>query len=178
MTFRGTTILAALRDGCLALAGDGQVTLGDQIIKARARKIRRFYHDTVLGGFAGNTADALTLFERFEAKIEAASGNLKKAAVDLAKEWRMDRALRRLEAMLLVGDRTQILLLSGVGDVLEPDEPIGAIGSGAPVAIAAARALFRHTPHGAVEIVKRSMQIAAEQCIYTNAEISVETLAG
>ncbi|OIP25321.1 HslU--HslV peptidase proteolytic subunit [bacterium CG2_30_54_10] len=178
MTFHGTTILAVLRDGCLALAGDGQVTLGDQIVKARARKIRRFFHDSVLGGFAGNTADALTLFERFEAKIEAASGNLKKAAVDLAKDWRMDRALRRLEAMLIVGDRTQILILSGAGDVLEPDEKIGSIGSGGPVAMAAAKALYRNTSFDAKDIVTRALQIASEQCIYTNSEISVETLAG
>ncbi len=176
MTYHGTTILAVIRDRRLAMAGDGQVTLGHQIIKARARKIRRFSQDRILGGFAGHTADALTLFERFEAKIQAASGNLKRAAVELAKDWRLDRALRRLEAMLLVADCEEILMVSGQGDIMEPDEPIAAIGSGAPVALAAARALFRHTSLPAAEIVTQALQIAAEQCIYTNAQICLETL--
>ncbi|RCK79373.1 MAG: ATP-dependent protease HslV [Candidatus Ozemobacter sibiricus] len=176
MNMRATTILAVLRHRRLAMAGDGQVTLGQQIVKSKARKIRRFYQDGILGGFAGHTADALTLFERFEAKIMAASGNLKRAAVDLAKDWRMDRALRRLEAMLLVGDREQILMVSGQGDILEPDEPIAAIGSGAPVALAAARALFRHTSLSAEEIAREALLIAAEQCIFTNAQITLEIL--
>lgn len=172
----GTTILAVIRDGTLAFAGDGQVTLGHQIIKTKAHKVRRLHHGKVLGGFAGHTADALTLFERFEAKLEASSGNLKKAAVDLAKEWRTDRALRRLEAMLLAGTANQILLISGQGDVLEPDEPLAAIGSGSPMAIAAARALLRHSSLAADEIARTAMGIAAEACIYTNTELTVETL--
>jgi len=176
MTFHGTTILAVIKNRKLALAGDGQVTLGHQIIKTNAKKIRRLFNNKVLGGFAGQTADALTLFERFEAKLEAASGNLKKAAVELAKDWRMDRALRRLEAMLLVGDNEQILIISGQGDVLEPDEPIAAIGSGAAMAMAAAKALFRHTELPSDEIVKSAMSIAAEHCIYTNAKLSLEVL--
>ncbi|MFZ2960531.1 MAG: ATP-dependent protease subunit HslV [Candidatus Ozemobacteraceae bacterium] len=176
MELIGTTILAVLRDGRLALAGDGQVTLGNQILKGRAHKVRRLHHGKVLGGFAGHTADALTLFERFEAKLESASGNLKKAAVDLAKEWRTDRALRRLEAMLLVGNQEEILVLSGQGDVLEPDEPVIAIGSGAPMALSAARALLRHTPLASEEIVKLAMGITAESCIYTNTSIQVEIL--
>lgn len=172
----GTTILGVIREGRLALAGDGQVTLGDQIIKAQAKKVRRLHGGRVLGGFAGHTADAMTLFERFETKLEGASGNLKRAAVDLAKDWRMDRALRRLEAMLLVGNREELLVISGQGDVLEPDEPIIAIGSGAPAATAAARALFRHTALSAEEIVAEAMKITAESCIYTNERVSLETL--
>lgn len=172
----GTTILGVIREGRLALAGDGQVTLGDQIIKAQAKKVRRLHGGRVLGGFAGHTADAMTLFERFEAKLEGASGNLKRAAVDLAKDWRTDRALRRLEAMLLVGNREELLVISGQGDVLEPDEPIIAIGSGATAATAAARALFRHTSLSAEEIVGQAMKITAESCIYTNERVSLETL--
>lgn len=174
--FKATTILAVIRDGRLAMGADGQVTHGDQIVKHGARKLRRLSNDRALGGFAGHTADALTLFERFESKLEAVPGSLKRAAVDLAKEWRTDRALRRLDAMLLVGDAAQILLLSGQGDVVEPDEPVAAIGSGAPAALAAARALLRHTTLGAAEIVKHAMQIASEQCIYTNDRITVELL--
>jgi len=176
MQFKATTILAVLKNGSLAMAGDGQVTLGDQIVKAHARKVRRLHQGKVLGGFAGHTADALTLFERFELKIEHATGNLKKAAVDLAKDWRTDRTLRRLEAMLLVGNREELLILSGQGDVLEPDEPIAAIGSGAPLALAAARALFRHTSFSAEEIVRHAMELTAEACIYTNANLNLETL--
>jgi len=174
--FRGTTVLAVIRDGRLAMGADGQVTLGDQILKAGARKIRKLAGTRALGGFAGHTADALTLFERFESKLESVPGSLKRAAVDLAKEWRTDRALRRLEAMLLVGDADQILLLSGQGDVLEPDEQVAAIGSGAPAALAAARALLRHSALGAEEIVKQALLIAAEQCIYTNSNITLESL--
>ena len=176
MNYHGTTILAVIKDGILALAGDGQVTLGNQIIKASAKKVRRLFNGKVLGGFAGHTADALTLFDRFEAKLESASGNLKKAAVDLAKDWRMERALRRLEALLLVGTNREILLISGQGDVIEPDEPLAAIGSGAPMALSAAKALFRHSSIGAEEIAKFAMGIASEQCIYTNSQLSMETL--
>lgn len=176
MMFKGTTALAVIRNGSLALGGDGQVTLGDQIIKARAKKIRRFSEHSVLGGFAGQTADAFTLFERFEARLDASSGNLTKAAVELAKDWRLDKALRQLQAMLLVGNMEQILLLSGQGDIIEPDEPIAAIGSGAPMALAAARALYRNTDLSARKIVEKAMQIAAEQCIYTNGEIALEVL--
>lgn len=172
----GTTILAVLRDGILAMAGDGQVTLGQTILKAKAHKVRRLYSGKVLGGFAGHTADAFTLFERFEAQLEKSSGNLKKAAVDLAKDWRLDRALRRLDAMLLVGNREQILLVSGQGDVVEPDEPQAAIGSGGMFALAAAKALFRNTNLSAEEITRRSMEIAAEQCIYTNSNLNLEIL--
>lgn len=176
MSIRATTILAVIKQGTLALGGDGQVTLGDQVLKAKARKVRSFYNSTILGGFAGHTADAFTLFERFEVKLEKVSGNLTKAAVELAKDWRMDRALRRLDAMLLVGNADKILLLSGQGDVLEPDEPVAAIGSGASFALAAARALVRHTDCDAPTIVQLALGIAAEQCIYTNDNIFVETL--
>lgn len=176
MRIRSTTILAVLKDGKLVLAGDGQVTYGNQILKSKARKIRKFYHDKVLGGFAGQTADALTLFERFEAKINASSGNLKKAAVELAKDWRMDKVLRRLEAMLLVGDKEQILILSGQGDVIEPDEPIAAIGSGSAIARAAALALYRKTNLSAEEIAYEAMKIASEHCIYTNDQIILESV--
>lgn len=176
MTYRGTTILAVLKDNVLAVGGDGQVTLGDQIIKAKAIKIRRIGNHPIIGGFAGHTADAFTLFERFESKLDAASGNMTRAAVELARDWRLDKALRQLQAMLLVGSSEKILVLSGQGDVLEPDEPVAAIGSGAPAATAAAKALFRHSSLSAVEIVKTAMAITAEQCIYTNNEIVVEVL--
>ncbi len=176
MTYRGTTILAVIRDGILAFGGDGQVTLGEQIVKARAQKIRRIAGYPIIGGFAGATADAFTLFERFESRLDSMSGNMTKAAVELAREWRMDKALRQLQAMLLVGNTDKILILSGQGDVLEPDEAIAAIGSGAPAALAAARALVRHTSLPASEIVKNALLIAAEQCIYTNDQIVVEVL--
>lgn len=176
MTFKGTTIIAVLKDGCLAFAGDGQVTFGDQIIKTKAKKIRRFANYSILGGFAGHTADAFTLFERFETKLEASSGNITKAAVELAKDWRLDKALRRLEAMLLVGNCDKILMLSGQGDVMEPDLPVMAIGSGAPVAIAAAKALLRNTQLNASEIAVEAMKIASEQCIYTNDQTILETV--
>lgn len=172
----GTTILAAIRDGRLAIGGDGQVTLGSQVVKAGARKVRRLYQGRVLGGFAGHTADALTLFERFESKLESTQGNLPRAAVELSKDWRTDRTLRRLDAMLLVGDAQQILVISGQGDVIEPDEKLIAIGSGAPMAQAAARALLRHTALGAEDIVRESLAIAADLCIYTNQHLTVETL--
>jgi ATP-dependent HslUV protease subunit HslV len=176
MNYKATTILAVQKDGCLAFAGDGQVTLADQIIKSKARKIRKFTNYQILGGFAGHTADAFTLFERFETKLEASSGNLTKAAVELAKDWRMDKALRRLEAMLLVGNKEKMYMLSGQGDVMEPDSGTMAIGSGAPVALAAARALLRNTDMNASEIVTEAMKIAAEQCIYTNDQIVLETI--
>ncbi|MBF0545829.1 MAG: ATP-dependent protease subunit HslV [Candidatus Riflebacteria bacterium] len=176
MELLGTTVVAVLKDGKLAIAGDGQVTLGNQVMKAKAKKVRRLHNGLVLGGFAGHTADALTLFERFEAKLSNASGNLKRAAVDLSKEWRTDRALRRLEAMIIVGDTKEILVLSGQGDVIEPDEPIAVIGSGAPMALAAAKALIRHTTLSSEEIAKTSLSIAAEICIYTNDAITMEVL--
>ncbi len=176
MTFKGTTIIAVIKDGILAFGGDGQVTLGDQIIKTRAQKIRRITSYPIIGGFAGATADAFTLFERFESKLDSMSGNMTKAAVELARDWRMDKALRQLQAMLLVGNTEKILVLSGQGDVLEPDEPVAAIGSGAPAALAAARALIRHTSMPAAEIVKSALLIASEQCIYTNDKIIVEVL--
>ncbi|HNX77332.1 MAG TPA: ATP-dependent protease subunit HslV [Candidatus Rifleibacterium sp.] len=176
MTYRGTTILAVIRDGILAFGGDGQVTLGEQIVKTRAQKIRRLTNYPIIGGFAGATADSFTLFERFASKLDSMSGNMTRAAVELAREWRMDKALRQLQAMLLVGNNEKILVLSGQGDVLEPDEPVAAIGSGAPVALAAARALMRHTSMPAAEIVKNALLIAAEQCIYTNDQIIIEVL--
>ena len=176
MTYRGTTILAVIRDGILAFGGDGQVTLGEQIVKTRAQKIRRLASYPIIGGFAGATADSFTLFERFASKLDSMSGNMTRAAVELAREWRMDKALRQLQAMLLVGNNEKILVLSGQGDVLEPDEPVAAIGSGAPVAMAAARALMRHTSMPAAEIARNALLIAAEQCIYTNDQIIIEVL--
>lgn len=176
MTYHGTTILAVIRDGKLAFGGDGQVTLGDQIVKARAQKIRRLGNHPIIGGFAGATADAFTLFERFENKLDSMSGNMTRAAVELARDWRMDKALRQLQAMLLVGNSEKILVLSGQGDVLEPDEPVAAIGSGGPAALAAAKAMLRHTDLSAAEIVKNALIIASEQCIYTNDKIIVEVM--
>jgi ATP-dependent HslUV protease subunit HslV len=174
--FHGTTILSVRRDSAVALGGDGQVTLGNVVIKATAKKIRRLYHDKVLAGFAGATADAFTLFERFEAKLEKHQGHLARSAVELAKDWRSDRVLRRLEAMLAVADRTASLLITGTGDVLEPEFGIVAIGSGGPYAQAAARALLESTSLTAADIVKKALAIAAELCIYTNQNIVVETL--
>ncbi len=176
MTYHGTTILAVIRNGSLAFGGDGQVTLGDQIIKARAQKIRRLSGHPIIGGFAGATADAFTLFERFENKLDSMSGNMTRAAVELARDWRMDKALRQLQAMLLVGNSEKILVLSGQGDVLEPDEPVAAIGSGAPAALAAAKAMLRHTGLSAAEIVKNALLIASEQCVYTNDKLIVEVM--
>lgn len=176
MSFRGTTILTVIRDGIIAMGGDGQVTLGDHIIKSKAIKIRKMADYNILGGFAGHTADAFTLFERFETRLEKASGNMAKAAIELAREWRMDKALRQLQAMLLIGNRDKILMLSGQGDVLEPDEQAAAIGSGSVPAQAAARALLRNTNLDAETIVRKSLEIAAEQCIYTNSEICLEVL--
>ena len=158
------------------MAGDGQVTMGDNIVKHKARKIRRLYNDRVVVGFAGSTADALSLFSRFEQKLEEYHGNLSRAVVELAKDWRTDRALRHLEALLLVADAKNTYLVSGTGDVIEPDDGIVAIGSGGPMALAAARALSRHTSFGARDIVEKAMKLAAETCIYTNDEIVIEEL--
>jgi ATP-dependent HslUV protease subunit HslV len=174
--YHGTTILSVRRDGVVALGGDGQVTLGSIVVKATARKIRRIYHDRVLAGFAGATADAFTLFERFEAKLEKHQGHLVRSAVELAKDWRSDRVLRRLEAMLAVADLSASLILTGNGDVLEPELGIVAIGSGGPYAQAAARALLEHSPLSAADIVKQSLGIAGDLCIYTNQNHVIEVL--
>ena len=174
--FHGTTILSVRRDGAVALGGDGQVTLGSIVIKATARKVRRIYHERVLAGFAGATADAFTLFERFEAKLEKHQGHLTRSAVELAKDWRSDRVLRRLEAMLAVSDATASLVITGTGDVLEPEHGIVAIGSGGPYAQAAARALLEHSPLSAEQIVKQALTIAGDLCIYTNQQHVIEVL--
>ena len=176
-TFHGTTILSVRRDGMVALGGDGQVTLGNVVVKATARKIRRLHHDRVLAGFAGATADAFTLFERFEAKLEKHQGHLVRSAVELAKDWRSDRVLRRLEAMLAVADAQASLVITGAGDVLEPEMGIVAIGSGGSYAHAAARALLEHTELAPRDVVKKSLEIAGELCIYTNQHHTIETLA-
>ena len=174
--FHGTTIISIRRDGKVALGGDGQVTLGNVVVKASARKVRRLYHDRILAGFAGGTADAFTLFERFEAKLDKHQGNLLRSAVELAKDWRTDRALRRLEAMLAVADRETSLIITGTGDVLEPEFGVVSIGSGGPYAQAAARALLENTKLGAEQIVRASLSIAANLCIYTNQNVVVEVL--
>jgi ATP-dependent HslUV protease subunit HslV len=174
--FHGTTILSARRDGKVALGGDGQVTLGNIVIKATARKVRRLYHDRILAGFAGGTADAFTLFERFESKLEKHQGHLLRSAVELAKDWRTDRMLRRLEAMLAVADRETSLVITGTGDVLEPENGLLAIGSGGAYAQSAARALLENTQLPAEDIVRRSLEIAADLCIYTNRSLVIETL--
>jgi ATP-dependent HslUV protease, peptidase subunit HslV len=172
----GTTILAVRRDGRAAIAGDGQVTLGQTVMKHTARKLRRLHDGKVLAGFAGSAADGLALFSRFEAKIEEYRGSLERAAVELSKEWRTDRVLRRLEAFLVVSDREASFLLSGAGDVIAPDDGIVAVGSGAPYALAAARALVRHTGMDAGTVALEAMKIAAQICVYTNDAITVETL--
>jgi ATP-dependent HslUV protease, peptidase subunit HslV len=174
--FHGTTILSARRDGKVALGGDGQVTLGNIIVKASARKVRRLYHDRILAGFAGGTADAFTLFERFESKLDKHQGNLLRSAVELAKDWRTDRVLRRLEAMLAVADRESSLIITGLGDVIEPESGLVAIGSGGPYAQSAARALLENTQLDAESIVRKALSIAADLCIYTNHQVVVETL--
>ncbi len=174
--YHGTTIVSARRGTSVALGGDGQVTLGQIIIKSSARKVRRLYHDKILAGFAGGTADAFTLFERFESKLEKHQGNLMRSAVELAKDWRTDRILRRLEAMLAVADREHSIIITGNGDVLEPEGSLIAIGSGGAYAQAAARALLDNTELGAQEIVKKSLEIAGGICIYTNQHHSIETL--
>ena len=174
--FHGTTILSVRRDGQVALGGDGQVTLGAVVVKATARKVRRLYQDRILAGFAGSTADAFTLFERFEGKLEKHQGNLQRAAVELAKDWRSDRILRRLEAMLAVADASTSLIITGQGDVLEPELGIVSIGSGGSYAQAAARALLTHSSLTAKEIVKEALTIAGDLCIYTNQQHSIEVL--
>jgi len=168
--------LSARRGNSVALGGDGQVTLGNIVIKSGARKVRRLYHDRILAGFAGGTADAFTLFERFEAKLEKHQGNLLRSAVELAKDWRTDRILRRLEAMLAVADRESSLIITGMGDVLEPELGLLAIGSGGPYAQSAARALLENTELGPRDIVAKSLDIAADLCIYTNRQQVIETL--
>ncbi len=174
--FKGTTIVSLRRNGSVALGGDGQVSLGNTIMKGNARKIRRLYNDKVIAGFAGGTADAFTLFERFETKLEQHNGQLTRAAVELAKDWRTDRMLRRLEALLAVADKETSLIISGNGDVIEPEDALVAIGSGGPFAQAAARALLENTELSAKEIVEKSLNIAANICIYTNTNISIEEL--
>jgi ATP-dependent HslUV protease subunit HslV len=173
---RGTTIIAVRRDDNVAMAGDGQVTMGNTVMKANARKVRKIYDGKILVGFAGATADAFTLFERFEGKVKEYGGDITRAAVELAKDWRTDRILRRLEAMLLVADRKSTFLVSGTGDVIEPEEGVIAIGSGGSFAFAAARAYFDSSKLSAREIAERSLKIASEICIYTNSEILVEEL--
>src|SRR6188508_777741 len=175
-TFHATTILAVRRDDRAVLAGDGQVTLGNTIVKQGARKIRRLYNDNILAGFAGSAADSFALFARFEAKLEQYRGNLERSAVELAKDWRTDRALRRLEAMLIVLDKRSMFLLSGTGDLIEPDDGIIGIGSGGAFAQAAAKALARHTALPPREIAQHAMTIASEICTYTNANITIEEL--
>ncbi len=175
--FHGTTILSVRRNGVVALGGDGQVTLGHIVFKSTARKVRKLHRDQVLAGFAGATADAFTLFERFESKLEKHQGHLLRAAVELTKDWRTDRVLRRLEAMLAVADREHSLVITGNGDVLEPEEGVVAIGSGGAYAQAAALALLRHSELGAPDIVKQSLAIAGDLCIYTNQHHTIETLA-
>jgi ATP-dependent HslUV protease subunit HslV len=173
---RSTTVLAVRRDGKVVIAGDGQVTMGNTVVKGSARKIRRLADGKVIAGFAGSAADGITLFEKFEAKLKDGTGNLMRAAVDLAKDWRTDRALRRLEALLLVADRERTFILSGTGDVIEPDSDVAAVGSGGPYALAAARALLENTQLSAREIADRAMHIAGEICIYTNDQRVFEEL--
>ena len=173
---RSTTVLCVRRDGKVVMAGDGQVTLGDGIVKHSAKKIRRLFGDKILAGFAGSTADAFALFSRFETKLEQYQGNLGRAAVELAKDWRTDKMLRQLEALLLVADQNQTFLISGAGDVIEPDEGIAAIGSGGPYATSAARALADHTQLSARQIAEEAMKIAGRICIYTNDVVTIEEL--
>jgi len=171
-----TTILAVRHQDHTCLAGDGQVTLGNTVVKHGARKVRRLYNDSILAGFAGSAADSFALFSRFESKLEQYRGNLERAAVELARDWRTDRVLRRLEAMMIVADRKSVFLLSGTGDLIEPDDGIVAVGSGGPYAMAAARALSRHSPLTARQIAEEAMAIAADICIYTNASLTIEEL--
>jgi len=174
--YRGTTVISVRRNGQVVIGGDGQVTMGNTVMKGNARKVRRLYKDKVIAGFAGGTADAFTLFERFEAKLELYSGNLTRAAVELAKDWRTDRLLRRLEALLAVADKQSSLIISGNGDVIEPENGLIAIGSGGPYAQAAAQALLQQTSLSAKEIVEQSLNIAAQICIYTNHNQTLEVL--
>jgi ATP-dependent HslUV protease subunit HslV len=174
--FHGTTILAVRRHGQVVLGGDGQVTVGNTIMKGNARKVRHLYQNKVIAGFAGGTADAFTLFERFEGKLEKHSGNLTRSAVELAKDWRTDRMLRRLEALLVIADRSATLIISGNGDVIEPEHDLAAIGSGGAYAQAAARALLEHTELNARTIVAEALKIAGDICIYTNQDVTIEEL--
>lgn len=174
--YRGTTILSVRRNGKVALGGDGQVTLGNTVMKGNARKVRRLYDGKILAGFAGGTADAFTLFERFEDKLSRHSGNLQRAAVELAKDWRTDRALRRLEALLCVADKDFSYIISGNGDVIEPEDGLMAVGSGGAFAQSAARALLDHSELDAREIVDKALNIAADVCIYTNHHLTIEEL--
>jgi ATP-dependent HslUV protease subunit HslV len=173
---RSTTVLCVRRDNKVVMAGDGQVTLGHEVLKGSARKLRRLYNDKILAGFAGSTADAFALFSRFESKLEQFNGNLSRSVVELAKEWRTDRVLRHLEALLLVADKQQTYLVSGNGDVIEPDEDVAGIGSGGPFAVSAATALLRNTKLSARRIVEESMAIAGKICIYTNENVTYEEL--
>lgn len=175
--FHATTILCIRRNGKVAIGGDGQVTMGATVLKQNARKIRTMYGDKVVAGFAGATADAFTLFEKFEAKLETYRGNITRAAVELAKDWRTDKILRRLEALLVIADQEHVFIISGNGDVIEPEDGIAAIGSGGPFAQAAARALVANTELEAKVIVEKSLSIASDICIYTNSQITVEELA-
>ena len=174
---RGTTIIAVSRGGRVAMAGDGQVTVGNTVLKHTARKIRRLHHDRIVAGFAGATADAFTLFEKFEGKLVEFRGNLRRAAVELAKDWRTDRVLRRLDALMLVTDGSDLMLLSGSGDVVEPDDGVIGVGSGGPYAMAAARAMLVHTDKPAIDIAREALRIASEICIYTNANVVAEEVA-
>src|SRR5579859_3144732 len=173
---RSTTVICVRRDNKVVMAGDGQVTLGHEVIKSSARKLRRLYNDKVLAGFAGSTADAFALFSRFESKLEQFNGNLSRSVVELAKEWRTDRVLRHLEALLLVADKSSTYLVSGTGDVIEPDDGIVGIGSGGPYAVSAARALLKNTKMTAQDIVKEAMRIAGTICIFTNDQCTIEEL--
>lgn len=176
--FDATTILCVRRDGKVAIAGDGQVTMGETVLKHNARKVRKMYSDRVLAGFAGATADAFTLFERFEARLEEYRGNLQRSAVELAKDWRTDKMLRRLEALLIVADDKHTFIISGTGDVIEPETGIAAIGSGGPYAQAAATALMGHSSLGATELATEALKIAGSICIYTNDNVAIEELDG
>jgi len=173
---RATTVLCVRRDGKVAVAGDGQVTLGETVIKRTANKVRRLYKDQVLAGFAGATSDAFALFARFEGKLEEYKGNLSRAAIELAKDWRLDKALRQLQALMIVADKDNAFLISGTGDVIEPDDGILAVGSGGPIALAAARALLKHTSLAAPEIAREALLIASGLCVYTNDQVVVEEL--
>ncbi|MBI4798983.1 MAG: ATP-dependent protease subunit HslV [Desulfarculus sp.] len=175
---RSTTVLALRRGGQVVMAGDGQVTMGNTVVKAGAKKVRRLYHDKVLAGFAGATADAFTLFERLETKLETHAGNLPRACVELAKDWRTDKLLRRLEALLLAADTEHLLMISGSGDAIEPEESVAAIGSGGPYALAAARALMAHSNLAPEDLAREALKIAADICIYTNQQIVVDVLGG
>ncbi len=174
--FRGTTILAIRKEGRVCIGGDGQVSFNNTVLKHKAKKLRRLYQNKIVAGFAGATADAFTLFEKFEKKLEQYNGNIARAAVELAKDWRSDKILRKLEALLIVANEEHLFILSGNGDVIEPDDDVAAIGSGGPYALAAARALLRHGSLPLRQVVEESMKIAAEICIYTNSEICIEEL--